>query len=185
MLEEGTPYYRRGRAALGLPADEDEADERAVDMWRTATDTLVASGYEHYEISNYAREGSRSHHNLHTWQCRDYLGLGVAAHSCMSGIRFGQSRDMAAFLRGEDITEFRQELTEADRIEEYIMLALRLADGIHEADFAARFGKDFAAVYGKRCEPFLQNGFMEHTGGRFRLTEEGFPVSNTVIASII
>ena len=185
MLEEGTSFARRGRAALGLPADEDEADDRAVSMWEQATATLTAAGYEHYEISNYARAGFRSRHNLHTWQCRDYLGLGVAAHSCMAGVRFGQSRDIEAFLRGEDITEFRQILTRGDRVTEYIMLALRLSDGIDEADFAARFGEDFASVYGERCRPFLQNGLMAHGDGRFRLTERGFPVSNAVIAALV
>ncbi len=185
MLEEGTPYHRRGRAALGLPADEDEADDRAVSLWEQAAAVLTGAGYEHYEISNYARAGYRSRHNLHTWQCQDYLGLGVAAHSCMDGVRFGQSRDLAAFLRGEDITEFREVLTREDRMEEYIMLALRLSDGIDEADFAARFDASFAALYGERCAPFLQNGLMERTNRGVRISERGFPLSNAVIAAIL
>ncbi len=185
MLEEGTPFARRGRAALGLPADADEADDRAVALWEQASATLTAAGFEHYEISNYARPGHRSRHNLHTWQCRDYLGLGVAAHSCMNGVRFGQSRDLDAFLRGEDITEFREVLTHDDRVTEFIMLALRLSDGIGEADFAARFGTDFWDTYGDRCRPLLQNGLVERDGGRIRLSERGFPVSNAVIAEII
>ena len=139
MLEEGTPFARRGRASLGLPADEEEADDAAVTLWEQACATLRKAGYEHYEISNFAKIGFRSRHNLHTWQCRDYLGLGVAAHSCMDGARFGNSRDIDAFLRGEDITEFTETLTPADRESEYVMLALRLSDGIDEADFSARF----------------------------------------------
>ncbi len=185
MLEEGTPFYRRGRAALGLPADGDEADDRAVSLWEQATATLSSAGYEHYEISNFARAGFRSRHNLHTWQCRDYLGLGVAAHSCMRGVRFGQSRDMAAFLRGEDITEFRDVLTAEDRMTEYVMLALRLSDGIDETDFAARFGRDFRSVYGERCAPFLASGLMERIGSRVRLSERGFPVSNAILSEIL
>ncbi len=185
MLEEGTPFFRRGRAALGLPADEDEADDRAVALWEEANDILRAAGYEHYEISNYARSGFRSRHNLHTWQCRDYLGLGVAAHSCMNGVRFGQSRDMAAFLCGEDITEFRDILSENDRREEYVMLALRLSDGVDEADFARRFGVDFWSLYGERCAPLLSGGLMERTNRRVRLTERAFSVSNAVLAEIL
>ena len=185
MLEEGTPFARRGRAALGLPADEDDADDRAVAMWEQATAMLTAAGYEHYEISNYARAGFRSHHNLHTWQCRDYLGLGVAAHSCMAGVRFGQSRDLAAFLRGEDITEFSEILTEEDRLTEYIMLSLRLSDGVDEDLLAARFGVAVADDLRERCEPFLQNGMMEQVGNRLRLSERGFPVSNAVIAALV
>ena len=185
MLEEGTPFYRRGRAALGLPADQDEADEQAVSLWEQASATLRAAGYEHYEISNYARPGYRSRHNLHTWQCRDYLGLGVAAHSCMDGVRFGQSRDLEGFLRGEDITEFRQVLTPADKESEYIMLALRLSDGVSEEEFASRFGRDFWHIYGQSCIPYIDGGFLCREDGRIFLTERGFPVSNTILADIL
>ncbi len=185
MLEEGTPFYRRGRAGLGLPADEDTADEQAVTYWEQASATLRAAGYEHYEISNYARAGYRSRHNLHTWQCRDYLGLGVAAHSCLGGVRFGQSRDLAGFLRGEDITEFTEILTPADREAEFIMLSLRLSDGIGEAEFARRFGHEFFHTYGTACIPFIERGFMAREGGRVYLTERGFPVSNSILVELI
>ena len=185
MLEEGTPFYRRGRAALGLPVDEDTADEEAVALWEQASRILREAGYEHYEISNYARPGFRSRHNLHTWQCRDYLGLGVAAHSCMNGERFGQSRDLEAFLRGEDITEFRETLTPADRETEYVMLALRLSDGIDEADFARRFGRSFWETYGPRCEALAAGGYLTREGGRVALTESGFPVSNAILAELL
>jgi oxygen-independent coproporphyrinogen-3 oxidase len=185
MLEEGTPFYRRGRAALGLPADEDTADEQAVSLWEQACGVLREAGYEHYEISNFAKEGYRSRHNLHTWQCRDYLGLGVAAHSCMDGVRFGNSRDLNAFLRGEDITEFSETLTEDDRRMEFVMLGLRLSDGISEAEFSARFGRDFWHDYGEICIPFMQSGLLRREAGRIFLTEAGMPVSNAVIAALI
>ena len=185
MLEEGTPYYRRGRASLGLPEDEDTADEQAVSLWEQASAMLRGAGYEHYEISNYARPGYRSRHNLHTWQCRDYLGLGVAAHSCMRGERFGQARDLQGFLRGEDITEFREALSPSDREAETIMLALRLREGISEAEFAQRFGRDFWHIYGDACIPFIEGDFMRRDNGRVYLTERGFPVSNTILAKII
>jgi oxygen-independent coproporphyrinogen-3 oxidase len=185
MLEEGTPFHRRGRVGLGLPADGDEADEQAVSLWEQASATLRAAGYEHYEISNYARAGYRSRHNLHTWQCRDYLGLGVAAHSCMEGVRFGQARDLEGFLAGRDITAFTEVLSPADRESEYIMLALRLSDGIDEGEFARRFGRDFGNVYGKACIPYIQGGYMAREGGRVYLTERGFPVSNAILADLI
>ncbi len=185
MLEEGTPFHRRGRVGLGLPADGEEADEMAVALWEQACDRLRAAGYEHYEISNFAKVGFRSRHNLHTWQCRDYLGLGVAAHSCMDGVRFGNARNMDAFLRGEDITEFTEVLTPSDREAEYIMLALRLSDGIDEAEFSCRFGHDFWHIFGSRCIPFIAGGFMAREGGRVFLTERGFPVSNAVLTELI
>ena len=185
MLEEGTPFHRRGRAALGLPQSEEEADEQAVTLWEQACAILREAGYEHYEISNFAKSGLRSRHNLHTWQCRDYLGLGVAAHSCMNGARFGQSRDLEGFLAGKDITEFTEILTPADRESEFIMLALRLSDGIEEAEFFRRFSRDFWHTYGKICIPYIEMGLMGREGGRVFLTERGFPVSNAVLAELI
>ena len=185
MLEEGTPFYRRGRVGLGLPADEDIADEEAISLWEQACVLLREAGYEHYEISNFAREGLRSRHNLHTWQCHDYLGLGVAAHSCMDGVRFGQSRDMDGFLAGKDITEFTEMLTSEDRMAEFIMLGLRLSDGIDEAEFFSRFGVDFWHTYGSFCIPFIEKGLMLRSEGRVRLTEGGFPVSNSILAELI
>ena len=185
MLEEGTPFARRGRAALGLPQNEEDADEQAVTLWEQACAILRDAGYEHYEISNFARPGLRSRHNLHTWQCRDYLGLGVAAHSCMDGVRFGNSRDLDAFLRGEDVTEFTEVLSPADREAEYVMLSLRLSDGIDEEEFFRRFGHDFRHIYGEACIPFIEGGFMAWDGGRVYLTERGFPVSNAILAELI
>ena len=185
MLEEGTLFHRRGRAGLGLPADEDTADEQAVALWEQASATLRTAGYEHYEISNYALPGRRSRHNLHTWQYHDYLGLGVAAHSCMNGVRFGQSRDLEGFLRGEDITEFREVLTPEEQESEYVMLALRLSDGIDEADFARRFGHEFWHTRAAACIPFIEGGFMSRGEGRVRLTERGFPVSNAILSELI
>ena len=146
---------------------------------------LGEAGYEHYEISNFARKGFRSRHNLHTWQCHDYLGLGVAAHSCMDGVRFGQSRDMEGFLAGKDVTEFTEVLTPEDRMAEFIMLGLRLSDGIDEADFFSRFGVDFWHTYGSLCISFIEKGLMFRSEGRVRLTEAGFSVSNSILAELI
>ena len=185
MLEEGTPFYRRGRSGLGLPADEDTADEEAISLWEQACGLLREAGYEHYEISNFSRPGYRSRHNLHTWQCHDYLGLGVAAHSCMNGTRFGQSGDMDGFLAGADITEFSEALTLEDRKAEFIMLGLRLSDGVDEAEFFSRFGEDFWHTYGDVCISFIEKGLMAREGGRVHLTEAGFPVSNAIISELI
>ena len=185
MLEEGTPFYRRGRSGLGLPADEDTADEEAISLWEQACGLLREAGYEHYEISNFSRPGYRSRHNLHTWQCHDYLGLGVAAHSCMNGTRFGQSGDMDGFLAGADITEFSEALTLEDRKAEFIMLGLRLSDGVDEAEFFSRFGEDFWHTYGDVCISFIEKGLMAREGGRVYLTEAGFPVSNAIISELI
>ena len=185
IIEEDTPFARRGRKALGLPEDDDAADELAAGLYEQASALLVSAGYEHYEISNYARPGRRSRHNLHTWQDRPYLGLGPGAYSFLNGLRWGQSRDLAAFLRGEDITVDRYAPDEAERMGEYIMLGLRLREGIYESDFRDRFGVDFMAAHGQVCRSFIDHGLMVREAGRVRLTEKGWLVSNGILADLI
>ncbi len=184
MLEEGTPYARRGRAGLGLPEDEEAADEMAVSLYEQASDLLTDAGYEHYEISNYARPGRRSRHNLHTWQDRPYLGLGIGAYSYMDGVRWGQSRDLAAFLRGDDVTVDRYMPNREEQMEEYIMLGLRLREGLSEADFAVCFGVSFIALHGTACRRWIEAGYMVHEDGRIYLTRRGWLISNTILAEI-
>lgn len=185
MLEDGTPFARRGRAVLGLPSDPDEADDLAISLWEIAAARLTAAGYEHYEISNFACPDKRSRHNLHTWQCREYLGLGPGAHSYLDGVRFGMSRDLEGFLRGEDITAFRTLVTPADAEGEYIMLGLRLSDGIDEREFRRRFGHGFADTRAGALAPLVAAGYVESDARSTRLTEKGFPVSNAIIASLM
>jgi oxygen-independent coproporphyrinogen-3 oxidase len=180
ILEEGTPYARRGADALGLP-DEDTV----ADMYDAASAIIREAGYEHYEISNYAKPGRRSRHNLHTWQAREYLGLGVAAHSYLNGERFGNSRDLSAFLRGEDITCERYALTPRERADEAMMLGLRLREGIDEKAFFDRFGIDLWERYGERCAPYLKQGMLIRESGRVRLCERGWMVSNTILADLL
>ena len=184
-LEPDTPFGRKGRVGLGLPADEDEAAEAVSALYELSEHLLVQAGYEHYEISNYARPGRRSRHNLHTWQDRSYIGLGVGAYSYLHGVRYGQSRDMAAFLRGEDITIDRCVPNRDVQMEEYIMLGLRLAEGISEEEFRARFGVDFWATRAAVGESLLRSGFAVRRGGRFALTESGWLVSNAILAELI
>lgn len=184
-IEPGTPFARRGRAALGLPADEEAAAEAVSRLYELSERLLTAAGYEHYEISNYARPGKRSRHNLHTWQDRCYIGLGVGAYSYMHGVRAGQSRDLAAFIAGQDITVDRSVLTPDEVREEYIMLALRLSDGLSETDYAARFGEDFFPPRAETCSRLIAAGLARREDHHFALTEAGWLVSNAIIAELI
>ena len=100
-IEEGTEFYKN-RDSLILP-DEDEEYE----MYLSCSEILNSYGYEKYEISNFSLPEKHSKHNLRYWKGSEYLGFGVAAHSFFEGERFGNSRNIDAFLKGEDITEER------------------------------------------------------------------------------
>jgi oxygen-independent coproporphyrinogen-3 oxidase len=177
-IEEGTPFYAR-RGDLILP-DEDE--EYA--MYALCGELLAEAGYRKYEISNFAKTGRESRHNLRYWQGKDYLGFGVAAHSCFRGVRFGNSRDLSAFLRGEDVTEERVALTEADRLSEFVMLRLRLAEGIDGRELLQRFGVGREALF-PTLPRLVEGGWLWERDGRFGFTEAGFFISNALLAELL
>ena len=177
-IEEGTPF---GRMADTLPLpDEDET----VELYTDAVSALDAAGYEQYEISNFARAGRQSRHNTRYWLGRPYLGLGLAAHSDFGGLRFAAGRDMEAYLRGEWIVE-SIEIGAEERREEYIMLRLRLTQGIDTADYAARFGRDFYGEFERVLTPYRRAGLLHEGDGRIALTTKGMLLSNAILADIL
>ena len=180
-VEEGTPFDRLQKDGRITFPDEEFTAAR----YEQVAATLKECGWEHYEISNFAPPGYRSRHNTHTWQYREYLGLGVAAHSFLDGQRFGNSRDMDAFLRGECIEAERTRLTRQEQIGEYIMLGLRLAEGISEADFLARFGKPLLHCLAAPITPLVHHNLRTYQHGRLALTQQGWLVSNSVLSEII
>ena len=176
-VEEGTYFYKH-RRELSLADDDMQSD-----MYLECVSRLAKNGYERYEISNFARGGKYSRHNTRYWKRLDYLGFGVAAHSCFEGERFGNSRDIDAFLRGEDITEDAAVLTPDDERAEYIMLGLRLAAGIDTAEFFARFGEHIEEA--PSVKRYIDGGFMRLSDGRLAFLDKGFLVSNAILADII
>ena len=180
-IEDGTPFDRLKKEGRMTFPDEEETAAR----YEQVASTLAAHGWEHYEISNFAKDGHRSHHNSHTWQYREYLGLGVAAHSFLDGVRFGNSREIDAFLRGEDITDERSFPSRQEQISEYIMLGLRLADGIDERDFAKRFNVPLLDCLDAPISPFLKQGLLSYQNHHLALTEQGFLVSNSILSEIL
>ena len=179
IIEEGTPFARRFDT-LPLP---DEEDTRR--MYLDGIDYLAQNGYRQYEISNFARPGYESRHNLKYWNCDEYLGFGVAAHSDFGGARFGNSRDIEEYLKDHDITEERTTPDVSERISEYVMLRFRLCEGVDVSAFDARFGLSFEETYGKKLAPFVGQGLVLHEDGRYFFSQEGMLVSNTILAEIL
>ncbi len=177
-IEEGTPFFSM-RDSLCLP-DEDE--EFA--MYTLCTDFLGQNGYAKYEISNFAKEGRKSRHNLRYWLGEEYLGFGVAAYSFYQGERYGNTRDIDAFLRGDDIVGERIKVREKDWQNEYVMLRMRLCEGIDTEEFARLTGKDFFGCY-PGVPAYLQGGFLVRTGNRISFSDRGFFVSNTILSEML
>lgn len=179
ILEEGTPFWSM-QDALPLP------DEDAVcDMSAHALSVLRRAGYERYEISNFARDGRRSRHNMHYWNLDDYLGVGVAAHSLIGRVREQNRPDLAAYLGGEDITEREELLDDKTLRDEYVMLRMRLADGVDKREFCTRFGAKFDELYAEQVQKFAHMGLLLDTPERVAFTDEGFMVSNAVLSEML
>ncbi len=177
MIEEGTDFYRN-RDKLNVADDDMQAE-----LYILLGELLAKRGYNKYEISNFSRCGYESRHNMRYWLGKEYIGLGVAAHSYFGDERYGNSRNIGAFLNGEDIVCEREKI-EGDALKfEYVMLRLRLAEGIDREDYRARFGEDFDRQF--NLSSYIKNGFMQEKGSRVFFTDKGFLVSNRVLAEIL
>lgn len=184
QLEENTPLY--AKKDFYRFADEDEE----IAMNFSACDTLEKYGYKRYEISNYSKQGFECRHNLRYWKGLEYIGLGPSAHSFVNRVRYGYKDDIYAYMKSVrennfgEITESTEVLSDSEKISEYIMLKLRLAEGISRDDFEKTLGADFT-LYENKMKQFIKTGHMKTDGNSFYLTREGFYISNYIIAEII
>ena len=178
-IEEGTPFFKK-KDTLNLPDDDEVAA-----MYEDTVASLAAHGLVRYEISNFARAGYESRHNLKYWECDEYLGFGVAAYSCFGGRRFGISRDFSAYLDTREVYEENEAISLSEQMTEYVMLGLRLEKGIDKRAFASRFGVEFDAVYGARLAPYIGSGFVLDSAECCRFTTSGFLVSNTILSEVL
>ncbi len=179
-IEEGTPFYRQ-RDRLSLPNDEETADR-----YLAVCHALEEAGLIQYEISNFAHSGFESRHNRKYWLAEDTLGLGPAAHSFLDGRRLKNPRSLEAFLDGSLQPEEEpgpDDLRENSE-EEYLMLRLRLREGVTERDFQQRFGHPLPLSWRKKAGMLPPSLIISDEGG-IRLTQEGFLVSNAIILQLL
>lgn len=183
-VEEGTPLAARAEAGELLPDDDAQAD-----MYLWTVERLCRAGYEQYEISNFARPGFASRHNLRYWQLRPYIGFGPGAHSDFGGRRYAWIRDLEGYitgvLEGGALLDSQELIPEAERGCEYLMLGLRTVRGIEEWEYRGRYFMDFAPIEA-RLEAFGAQGWAEKTAeGRWHFTPKGFLVSNRLIGELL
>lgn len=176
-IEPGTPFFDEADT-LALP-DEDEAAER----YLTCVRLLEESGLHQYEISNFARGGRASRHNLKYWRCEEYLGIGPAAHSCFGGRRFFFARELAAFLAAPQPFTLIVDDGPGGGFEEEAMLGLRLSEGLTLSGMRAP-PANAGAVLGKAKE-LAAHGLARVDGDTVALTPQGFLLSNSVIAALL
>ena len=143
---------------------------------------LSEAGYEHYEVSNYARRGFRARHNSRYWDGTPYLGVGPAAHSYDGLSRQWNAASVERYLQGEP--RGSETLTDEERRLEYLLTRLRTADGFAPSDYGARFGAERLQRLERQALRLAENGLLERVGDRLRIPVARLLVSDAVIAAL-
>ena len=183
-VEEGTPLAKRVEEGEILPDDDMQAD---LYLWTVGR--LERAGYAQYEISNFAKPGCESRHNLRYWLTKPYIGFGPGAHSDFGDRRYSFLRDLDGYidgvLGGGAIIDSEDLIPHKERGGEYLMLRLRTARGVEEWEYRREFLLDFAPIEA-RLEEFAAQGWARKTAeGRWRFTPEGFLLSNVLIGDLL
>ena len=185
IIEEGTPFYEKYAEHPELLPDEETS--REIYLWTGKF--LKEAGYEQYEISNYAKSGKESRHNLKYWERGDYLGLGLGAASMVRNIRMSNTKDMKVYLercsQPKSMREDVQFLEEPRQMEEFMFLGLRKTRGISKKEFRRIFGRDIDMVYEKALHKCLENGMLVEHKDWISLSEEGVLLSNAVLSEFL
>lgn len=173
-IERGTNYYLN-RDKLDLKNDDMQSE-----FYLFACNELEKRGFIQYEISNFSKPGFQSKHNLKYWNVENYLGIGPSAHSFLDGKRFFYERDLKKFI--EDPKTIEDGI--GGDIEEYVMLRLRLNEGLKNSNFYNRFKINVPASYIEKARVYEKYGLTKVSDNGFHLTKKGFLVSNELIANI-
>ena len=185
-IEEDTPLARRlAKAECAEPDPDLQAD-----MYVWSSERLAASGYEQYEISNWARPERRCRHNLTYWRCEPYLGLGAGAHSYLGGYRFANQRKPKKYIDAIPAhpgalrapmppwIESSEEPDEAKELSDAVILGLRLTEGVSIKSMRERFGVDLTERYGQEIGELEALGLLEWIDHRIKLTDRGRLLGN-------
>ncbi len=180
QLEENTPLCKN-RKNYTFPSEDE-----CISMYSAAIALLKKHGYDRYEISNFSKKGRECAHNLLYWSQGQYLGFGAGAYSYFDNRRFHTESDINVFCDTEnfdDITVLDEEISDADKVTEFIMLSLRLTRGFSEKELFNRTRN--ASFYLDKMKKFIKAGLMKRENGRIFFTEDGFNVSNAILSEIL
>ncbi len=177
-IEEGCFFARQYPKNL---AD----DELQADMYSNAIECLTQNGFEHYEISNFSRNGKSSRHNINYWRNQEYYGFGLAAHGYVDGIRYSNKTNFEDYCFNPLEKDFSQNLSPQEMLEEEIFLGLRLVEGLNAHKINEKFNIDFENKYKNILNKYLQTGHILNKNGAYMFSKKGFLVSNYILAEFL
>ena len=184
ILEEGTKLYDMYMNKEFEMGDEDED----IKMYEYTINYLKSKGYNQYEISNYAKDTYECKHNILYWKCKNYIGLGPGASGYINNVRYNNERSLDSYhdklSKNQKPIEFFEELTLKDKIEEKIIMGLRMNEGIIFKDFE-EFGIDFESKYKEQLNKQIELGLIIKTNKGIKLTQRGREISNSIFLDYI
>ncbi len=181
ILEENTPLYEEYKNGVY----SEITDEYDRSLYTLAKNILKDNGYFQYEISNFSKPGYESKHNLKYWNCDEYIGLGVSAHSYLNGVRFYNTSDIDEYLQKKFHNDEKIILSIDDKISEYIIMRLRLSRGINENEFYERFKTGFYEKYKTILDKFIKAELIVCENNCYKLSEKGIDVSNSIMCEFV
>ena len=185
IFEDGTPLTELRNKGYLKEVD----DDTELRQYEVVRGLLTGAGYEHYEISNYAKPGYHSAHNTLYWSAGEYIGCGPSAHSHWKGRRFGNIRSLDQYnqrmLAGESVLHFEEQLDPEAHAREALVMYLRLMHGVTRDEFRQKTGFDYQDLCGKEIAWLTEIGMLEAVNERLRLTAQGVFVSDAVFAELI
>lgn len=185
IFEDGTPL--NDLRAKGYVKEVD--DDTELEQYNLVRATLTAAGYQHYEISNFAKPGRECRHNLWYWGTGQYIGCGPSAHSHWRGERYGNVRNLDAYceklLGGKSVRAFSEKLEPEAKAREALVMGLRRLDGVVREDFRKETGFDYRTLCGDTIDWLSKEGLLREEGNRVRLTEAGLFVSDGIFAELV
>lgn len=178
IVEEGTKIEEKiNNGELKLP---EEADER--NQYKYTKNYLELNEYNHYEISNYAKPGYESKHNMNCWEQKQYVGVGLAAHSYVNGCRYSNTCDLEEYLnkKSKDVKNIHEEQTLEDMKKEYMLLGLRKVEGVSITKFKEKFGENPIYLFRNELQKLVEEGLIEIDLDNIKLTNKGLDFANLV-----
>lgn len=176
IVEQGTKIEQQiNKGELQLPEEENERQ-----MYWYVKNKLELEGYKHYEISNFAKPGKESKHNVNCWEQKEYIGLGATAHSYLNGVRYSNSEFPAEGQWSCLNKTIEERQTLEDKKKEYMLLGLRKMDGVSIQKFKAKYVDNPIFLFREEIENLVEDGLLEVDGDWIRLTRKGIDFANLV-----
>lgn len=180
IIEDGTPLASEYDKGLIKLPDED-TDRK---MYHMTVEKLNKLGFNQYEISNFAKSGYECRHNIKYWECEEYIGTGLSAHSYDGNRRYFNTDNFIEYLdgisqKGADV------LSQSDKISEFIIMGMRMNKGISRLEFKKRFGFEIEEKYQKQLEKFMSYGLIISENNSYKFSDKGRDVSNSVLCEFV